>query len=388
MRKLLMIPGPIEISPAVVEATSGAPPSHVAPDFIEAFGHALTAMRKVWLAPDDHQPFAIAGSGTIAMEMAATNLIGPGDRVLLVNTGYFGDRMAKMLRRRGAMVEELRAPAGSAPSVEAARDQLARGGFKALFATHVDTSTGVRVDAQALAELARAHDALSVFDGVCATAGERFDMGAWGADVYLTASQKAIGLPAGLALMVASPRALAARKILAAPPPMSLDFQEWLPIMQAYEARAGSYFSTPATTLVRGLAVGLDEILASRAEGASGVEARFAAHAQAAERLRRVWRVLGLELFAEDALAANTLSAIRYPAGIDTKLVGAISERGVIVAGGLHPEHKNAYFRVGHMGYSITQPEHLERTVSAIAEALAALGHACDVDAARRELAS
>ena len=120
MRKLLMIPGPIEISPAVVEATSGAPPSHVAPDFIEAFGHALTAMRKVWLAPDDHQPFAIAGSGTIAMEMAATNLIGPGDRVLLVNTGYFGDRIAKMLRRRGAMVEELRAPAGSAPSVEAA----------------------------------------------------------------------------------------------------------------------------------------------------------------------------------------------------------------------------------------------------------------------------
>jgi alanine-glyoxylate transaminase / serine-glyoxylate transaminase / serine-pyruvate transaminase len=104
------------------------------------------------------------------------------------------------------------APVGEAPGVDEVREILGRGGpFKALFATHVDTSTGVRVNPEPLCRLAREAGALAVFDGVCATAGERFDMAAWGADLYFTGSQKAIGLPPGLALMVAGERALAVR---------------------------------------------------------------------------------------------------------------------------------------------------------------------------------
>ena len=118
------------------------------------------------------------------------------------------------------------------PSLEAIEAALTLAPTRALFATHVDTSTGVRVDAGALARLATTHGALSVFDGVCATAAERFEMETWGADVYLTASQKAIGLPAGLALLVASARAMEAREGLKLAPPMSLDWKQWLPIMQ------------------------------------------------------------------------------------------------------------------------------------------------------------
>ncbi len=368
-----MIPGPIEISDAVKAAYSIPPPSHLAPHIIEAFGRALRNMRRVWCAADDTQPFVVAGSGTLAMDMAVENLVDDGDAVLVVNTGYFSDRIAAMITRRGGRVTEVTAAVGDAPSLDAVREALAARPHRALFATHVDTSTGVRVDAAGLAALAREHGALSVFDGVCATAGERFEMEAWGADVYLTASQKAIGLPAGLALMVVSARALARRAELRTPPLMSIDFDAWRPIMEAYEGGRPSYFSTPATTLIAALDVGLRELLDTRDGALTGMEARFALHERCGERMRHAWSELGLELLCRPALSANTLSAIRFPAGVDASLVAAIGERGVIVAGGLHPSCKGEYFRVGHMGEVTRRPDALERTVAAITAALDAV---------------
>lgn len=374
---LLMIPGPIEVSPAVLEAASGPPPSHTAPSTIESFARALAKMRRVWCAAEEAQPFIVAGSGTIAMEMAATNVIDPGQKALVVGTGYFSDRMAEMLRRRGAEVTIVQAEPGDAPSLEQIEATLSEVKPKALFATHVDTSTGVRTDAAALSALARKHDALSIFDGVCATAGERFEMEAWDADIYLTASQKAIGLPVGLALLVASPRALEARRSLASPPPMSIDFLEWLPIMRAYEERRPSYFSTPATNLVRALEISLGEILAE------GMEARFALHERSAKAMRAAWAALGLRaLPVREELAANTLSALYYPEGIDASLVAEVGKRGIAIAGGLHQELRARYFRVGHMGHVLTQPDALRRSVQAIGEALSALGHACEPERA------
>jgi len=376
-RALLMIPGPIEVSPAVRSALDATPPSHLAPDVIEVFGSALERMRPVWLASRDAQPFVVSGGGTIAMDMAVCNLIDPGDRVLLVNTGYFSDRMREMLGRRGARVDTLDAEPGAsvAPETVAAALDAGDGEFKALFATHVDTSTGVCVDAEAYARAAAEQGVLSVFDGVCATAAERFDMEDWGADVYLTASQKAIGLPPGLALMLTTPRALAARKQLSVAPPLSLDWLAWLPIMRAYEAREASYFSTPATGLLDALGVSLREILDTEYHGQHGMGARFALHERAGRAMRAAWRALGLDLFCRPEVAANTLSAIRYPDGTGPELVAHIRDADVVVAGGLLPGHQSDYFRVGHMGWTVTQPRLLLETVEAIERGLAASGH-------------
>ncbi|HEY0513110.1 MAG TPA: alanine--glyoxylate aminotransferase family protein, partial [Thermoanaerobaculia bacterium] len=99
---LLMIPGPVEISPAVLAAASVPPPGHTSPRLIEAFGRSLERMREVWRAGPASQPFVVAGSGTLAMEMAAANLVEPGERALVVSTGYFSERMAEILRRAGA----------------------------------------------------------------------------------------------------------------------------------------------------------------------------------------------------------------------------------------------------------------------------------------------
>lgn len=378
---LLMIPGPIEISPKVAEACAGPPPGHLAPSILQAFGEGLAAMRQVWRAGASAQPFVVPGSGSTAMEMAATNLLDPGQRAVVVWTGYFSDRIAEMLRRRGVEVTLVPAEPGDAPPLEEVRRALRERSAHALFVTHVDTSTGVRADARALAELAREASALSVFDGVCATAGEAFEMEAWGADVYLTGSQKALGLPPGLGLLVASERALEARKALGTLPPLSLDLESWRPIMQAYEERRPSYFATPPTTLVRALPVALAEIL----EG--GVDARWALHARSAKAMRAAFSVLGLEPLPRRAeLAANTLSALLFPDGLGPELVAEIGKRGVVVAGGLLPSLRTRYFRVGHMGYVLTRPELLAETVRAIGEALVAAGKPVDVEAALRAL--
>lgn len=389
MTPLLMIPGPIEVSEAVARAVSGPPPGHVSPQVIEAFGCALENMRRVWLARPDAQPFVVPGSGTLAMEMAVTNLLDPGQRALVVNTGYFSDRMGEMLARRGVEVTHLRAAPGGAPSVSdveiaigSAADE--RKPFHAMFATHVDTSTGVRVDARALIQAARVHEVLTVFDGVCATAGERFEMASWGAGVYLTASQKAIGLPPGLALMVVSQRALEARRRLRTKPPMSVDMLEWLPIMQAYEARRPSYFSTPATNLIMGLDITLKEILAMSRDEDLAMATRVRLHELAAEAFRASWEAMGLRMVPAAGLEANTLSAVRYPEGVDATLIGKVREQGVIIAGGLHPAIKDQYFRVGHMGHVLTHPDDLVRTVNAVEAGLIACGLSIERGVARR----
>ncbi len=344
-RDLLMIPGPIGLEPDVLLALARPQLGHMDPEVTRAFGRVLGRAREVFLAPGA-QPFVVAGSGTLAMEIAVANVIDPGDRAVVVNTGYFSDRMGKILERLGARVEHVRAPLGEAPDLRLVERALGSETTKLVAVTHVDTSTGVRAPVEALARLARDRDALVVVDGVCSVGGEELRQDAWGVDVCLTASQKALGAPPGLALVVAGPRALAAwRAKKSQVPSLYLDFAEWLPIMEAYEAGAPKYFATPAVNLVLALEVSLGHLVAE------GMEARFTRHARLAAAFRAAWRALGLAMLpASEAVTANTLSAVYYPEGVDASFVGRMREEGIAIAGGLHPEARARYFRVGHMG--------------------------------------
>ncbi|MEM6807244.1 MAG: alanine--glyoxylate aminotransferase family protein, partial [Bacteroidota bacterium] len=136
-RKLLMIPGPIEFEPEVLQAMSIPTPSHVAPNFIESFGHSLEMLRKVWLAPNG-QPFIVAGTGTLAMDMAGCNLIECGDNALVISSGYFGQRFAALLKRYGAEVDILEAETGGAVSMEKIEAALKAKDYKLLTFTQVD----------------------------------------------------------------------------------------------------------------------------------------------------------------------------------------------------------------------------------------------------------
>ncbi|MCE9668753.1 alanine--glyoxylate aminotransferase family protein [Myxococcus stipitatus] len=368
MRDLLMIPGPVEFEPEVLQALALPTLGHTDPAFIAIFGRALKRLREVCLAPSA-QPFVVSGSGTLAMELAVANLVEPGDAALVVNTGYFSDRMVKILERHGAKVTQVRAAPGDVPSSDEVETALAAGGFKLMTLTHVDTSTGVLAPVEGLVRAARKHGVLSVVDGVCATAGEAFHQDAWGADVYLTASQKAVGVPPGLALLTVGPLALEAwRKRKAPVASVYADWAEWLPIMEAYEAGKPAYFATPPVNLVYALDVSLGQILAE------GMEARFARHRRVALAFRAAWKGLGLRLLpTSDAVASHLLSALYYPDGVDASFVGQVKAQGVVVAGGLHPDLKSRYFRVGHMNR--TGPADLLATVGAVERALLAAGH-------------
>lgn len=344
-RDLLMIPGPIEFEPAVLRAMGRPTPSHVSPEFVEAFGEALDRLREVFLS-EDGQPFVIAGSGTLAMDIAAANLVEPGDSAVVVSTGYFSDRFADILKRYGADVTVLRAEPGSVPSSDVVEQALATTRPRLMTTTQVDTSTGVAANVEELAALGQEYGALSVVDGVCATAGAEFRQTDWGVDVCVTASQKAIGVPPGLALAMMSPKAMEAfeaRKVEV--PNYYADFANWLPIMQAYQARRPSYFATPPVNLVLALQASLRIILGE------GMEARFRRHRLIARAFQAAMEALGLrQLPTSPDLRAPTISAVYYPDGVDSSLLGKIRSDGVVVAGGLLPQIAGRYFRVGHMG--------------------------------------
>jgi alanine-glyoxylate transaminase/serine-glyoxylate transaminase/serine-pyruvate transaminase len=368
-RTLLMIPGPIEFEPAVLAALGAPTTSHVAPEFIQTFGQALERMREVFLCPDG-QPFIVAGSGTLAMDLAGANLIEPGDKALVVNTGYFGDRFGTLLERYGAKVTHVRAPVGGCPSLDEIEAVLKLHRFKVLTVTQVDTSTGVLADVKSLAGLGRKYNSLVIVDGVCSVAGEELRMSDWGVDVALTASQKAISVPPGLALLVAGPRAMEAFRQRKSPVSnYYADWNNWLPIMEAYEARRPSYFGTPSVNLIWALNVSLGQILDE------GLGARFERHRALGRAAQQAIAALGLgQVPISGRLAAHTMTAPRYPAGVTGgDLLPRIKQAGAVLAGGLHPEIKAEYFRIGHMGP--TNMGDLLATVGAVEVGLAACGY-------------
>jgi alanine-glyoxylate transaminase/serine-glyoxylate transaminase/serine-pyruvate transaminase len=352
-----------------VLAALGAPTtSHLAPEFIEAFGQALERMRQVVLSADG-QPFILAGTGTLAMDTVGANLIEPGDQALVVNHGYFGDRYAALLERYGAQVTQVGAPVGGRPSVEEVEAILQKAPYKLLTITHVDTSTGVLADVKRLAAAGKRYGTLVVVDGVCSVAGETLEMDGWGVDVTLTASQKAIGVPPGLALVVAGAQAMQAFQHRQAPVlNYYADWTHWLPVMQAYEARKPSYFATPPVNLIFALNVSLGRILAE------GITQRVERHRALSEACKAGLRALGLaQVPLEAEFAAHTMSAPRFPSGVKAaEFLTAAAQAGVVLAGGLHPAIRAEYFRIGHMG-AVSLGDILT-VLSAVESGLAACG--------------
>lgn len=364
-----MIPGPIEFEPEVMQAMSIPTTSHVAPDFIESFGSSLELMREVWQSPSG-QPFIIAGTGTLAMDLAGSNLIEPGDNALVISTGYFGERFAELLKRYGANVDILKAPLGDIVSVSDIEERLKAKNYKLLTFTHVDTSTAVMNDPRPFGELGKKYNVLTVLDGVCSVAGEEIRQDEWGIDIVLTASQKAIGVPPGLALLVASQKAIEAWKKRKTPVGnYYADWGNWLPVMEAYEARKPSYFGTPAVNLVVALEASLKIILKE------GMDSRFERHKKIARAFRSATAAMGLNMIpVNENVAASTLSAPYYPEGVEGgSLLSEITKSGIIMAGGLLPDLKTRYFRIGHMG-SVNQSDILS-SIAAIESALLKCGY-------------
>ncbi len=379
-RKLLMIPGPIEFENEVMQRMAVPTPSHVDPDFINVFGNSLNLLKEVCQSSAG-QAFIVAGTGTLAMDMAAANLIETGDKALVISTGYFGLRFAEILKRYGAEVDILEAEVGDIVPMEIIEQHLKSKAYKLLTLTHVDTSTAVLNDAKCIGALGKKYNVLSVLDGVCSVAGEEIRQEKWGIDLVVTASQKAVGVPPGLALLVASEHAIKVFKDRKSPVAnYYADWANWLPIMKAYENRQASYFGTPPVNLIMALEKSLQLILEE------GLENRFNRHKRVGKAMRAALKALGLELVSKnEAISSNALSAPYYPSDIDAStFLKSISEDGIVLAGGLLPESKSKYFRIGHMG-SVNKAD-LLATIGAIESVLKHSGSPCELGVGTAEI--
>ncbi|KXN65092.1 aminotransferase [Conidiobolus coronatus NRRL 28638] len=374
-KKLCMIPGPIEFHENVLDAVSTHATSHVDPRFINVFGETLENLREVFAAKNA-QPVVISGSGTLGWDIVASNLAQEGDNVLVLTTGYFGDRFTECFQAYKANPTQLKATPGDRPTLEQIEKALSEKEYKILTVTHVDTSTGVVSDVKAITELVRrvSPNTLVVVDAVCAAVAEELYFDEWDVDVLLTASQKAIGVPPGLSILVISQRALGVYESRTTPVAnYYASLAKWLPIMKAYEARKPSYFATPAVQLIYGLNVALKQIIKT------GPKAIFEAHKKAAVDFRAHVEGLGLKLVpVNHEVAANAMTAVWFPEGITAAdFVPHLFGKGVVVAGGLLADIGPKYFRVGHMGLSVVEPErgYVEKTKQVVAEGLSHFGY-------------
>jgi len=351
--KLLVIPGPIEVADDVLYANAHPSMSHTSPNFIKVFGDCIRMIRTVLYSPNS-QPFLIAGSGTLGWDQVASNLVQPGENVLVLNSGYFGDSFADCLETYGAQIDQVQAKLGEAVQPSELEAALQAKTYKLVTMTHVDTSTGVLTDAKTLCEAIKriSPNTLVVLDGVCSVASEEIHQEEWGIDVVLTATQKGLGTPPGLSIVNASQLAIKAFSDRSTPPgSYYASWKRWLPIMQAYEAGRASYFATPPVNLVYAFHASLTQIT----KGVPSLEERFQLHREASQRVKDTAEALGLKQVAVDSkYAANGMTALYFPTGLTAAdIVPKMADRNVTIAAGLHKDIKERYFRIGHMGISV-----------------------------------
>jgi alanine-glyoxylate transaminase / serine-glyoxylate transaminase / serine-pyruvate transaminase len=369
--KLLLIPGPSPVVPRILDALAKPTVSHVGPDMVSDLKEACENLRRIVFC-ENGEPFIVAGAGTLSMEMALLNTAGPSDRVLVLSQGYFGDRMAQICQAFGYEHDVLSSEWGRAVTPRELDARLKSRSYNVVACTHVDTSTGACAPVEEYGQVLEKTGSLFVVDGVCATGGIAERMDAWGIDVVLTAAQKCLGAPPGLAILVLSELAMEKRRSLPAVPAYYADLLRWLPIMRD----PAKYFSTPCVNEVRAFAEATRIILEE------GPEERFERHDLYARAVRAGLEALGFAFFTDPDFLASTLSVVRYPEGVDDKTFRArLLENGVVVAGGL-ASTAGQVFRMGHMG-NLTSAD-VRFAVDAVERTLADLGRAVETGAGRK----
>jgi aspartate aminotransferase-like enzyme len=303
--------------------------------------------------------FILTGSGTGGMEAAVVNTLSPGDRVLSVSIGFFGDRFADIAQQYGAEVKRLCFDWGSAADPDTVRRALkVDSPMKAMLVTHNETSTGVTNDLASLSAIAKEFDLLLLVDGVSSVGSINLPVDDWQCDVVVTASQKGWMVPPGLAMVSVSQKAWQAHA-QAKMPRYYWDFSKAKRFLQ----EKGETPWTPAISVFYAMAVALNMVAQET------LPKVFARHTRVAQAARKGIKSLGLTLFPNEACASNTITAVKAPENLDVKRLLQIlrEEHSVILSGG-QQKLDGKIFRIGHLGL-VTEADMTEVT-SALKAAL------------------
>ncbi len=338
-KRMVMIPGPTPVVKSIQDQMGREIQAFGDPRFVKDYKELIEGLGK--LMNCSGKTFPLAGTGTLAMEMAISNVTKRGDNVLIIRHGYFGDRFNELCTRKGLNVDVLAGEEGKVVPVDEIDRKLSEKHYAAITVTHVDTATGVCAPIAEIGEMMKKHpETIYIVDGVAATGGEFADVDGMNIDILFTASQKAFGVCPGMFILWASQRALDRRKSLGMIPEYFVDFEKWLPTMND----PSKYFATPAINLVWSLLESLHII------EKEGLKERDARHRKNARAMQAALEALGFTVLAEKEHRAVTLSNLLYPEGVnDAQFRTILLEEGIVVAGGIGP-YAGRMFRLGHMG--------------------------------------
>jgi aspartate aminotransferase-like enzyme len=340
MKSLLLIPGPVAVAAPVLAAMARPMVDHRGPVFKAVLERVTSRLRPIFGTTSD--VVILGGSGTSGLESAVASTFSPGEKVLACPIGVFGVRLAAIARAWGCDVELLETPWGEALDPLRLRERLkqdSRGEIRGILLTQNETSTGSQNAIDRLAEVTAGHPASVIVDAVSGLGASRFAMDEWGFDVVVVASQKALAVPPGLAMVAVSKRGW--QRIASAKGPAF-----YLDLKRAREfAELGQTPWTPPVSIAFALDVALERY---EAEGAERVWER---HRRAAEAIRAAARAIGLEIFSKEGAHSATVVAIRVPSGVKADEVrrSLREEHGIVISGG-QKELKGQIFRIGTMG--------------------------------------
>ncbi|MBI4305024.1 MAG: alanine--glyoxylate aminotransferase family protein [Chloroflexi bacterium] len=355
----LRIPGPVPLPDDILEVVGTQMMNHRGPEYADMLARMTANLKTVFMTGAD--AYFITSSGTGAMESAIVNTLSPGDKVVSLTIGFFGDRFGDIAKAHGADVTSMSFPAGQAVDTAALAKKLQElRGVKAVILTHNESSTGVANPLEEIAATVHANsDALILVDAVSSAAAMPIAVDAWGLDVVSTASQKAWIAPPGISMVTFSARAWKAYQN-SKMPKYYFDIAQYRDYL-----KIGQPPFTPCLSAMYALEVSLKRIVDE------GTENVFARHHSIAERCRSGAEKLGLKLFPDRKVASNTVTAIRVPDGIDGKALVARVRRdhGVVIGGG-QGQMSGKIVRIGHMGW--VEPSHIDSALAAIEMSIAA----------------
>ena len=341
----LFTPGPTPILPAAQTAMASFAMHHRTADFRALYTRVLADMKDFIGTRND--VLVLASSGTGAMEGSVSNLTSPGDKVLVLTAGKFGERWRDLAKAFGCVVEVLSAPYGETISLDEIRPKLTPD-VRCVYVQATESSTGARHDVKGIAKLVRAQgdETLLVVDAITGLGTTHFDVDGWGIDIIIGGSQKALMIPPGLAYCAVSERAWK-RMETAKSPRYYFDFRK-----ERKAAAKGESAYTPATSLFAALGAALDFVREmGKGDLVAGREALVNNAELAAEMTRAGALALGLKLFAAASPAA-ALTAIQPPAGTDSSaIVKEFRESFAAVVANGQGEMKGKLFRIAHIGY-------------------------------------
>src|SRR3954453_4673520 len=338
-KRYLLTPGPPPVPPEGLAELAKPVIHHRERDYREIYEQCVARLREVYRT--EHDVLLFTTSGTGAFESAVANLTSPGDRQLVISAGNFGERWAGMARAFGADLVHTRLEWGETPEPDDLRSALAEAGdVHVVYLTHSETSTGVVCDVQSLAAVAKEAGALVVVDAVSSLGAVPLETDAWGIDVVVSGSQKALMCPPGIAFASVSPAALEAAA-RSNSPRYVMDWER----TRKGQAKLDAPF-TPAIPIVRA------QNVARGLLPEEGREAAFERHARLGRACREGAKAMGLELFSPDEERSAVVTAIRAPDGVDaTEIVNGLRDRfGITIANG-QGDLKGKIFRIGHIGW-------------------------------------